>query len=96
MLGWWIAADLRRRRLPVSPARDVKAVLRQLRSLGVLDVDTLSQACAELGRSSAKLTKASLGPSQGAGDVRSCDGDGDHARDEPRVVLDLLEEAVVT
>ncbi|CAL1126045.1 unnamed protein product, partial [Cladocopium goreaui] len=65
------------------------------RSLGVLDVDTLSQARAELGRSSAKLTKASLGPSQGAGDVRSCDGDGDHARDEPRVVLDLLEEAVI-
>ena len=27
----------------------------------------------------------------GAGDVRSCDGDGDHARDEPRRVLTSMQ-----
>lgn len=27
----------------------------------------------------------------GAGDVRSCDGDGDHARDEPRRVLSSMQ-----
>eukprot|EP00435_Cladocopium_sp_Y103_P062340 s692_g23.t6 len=95
MLGWWVAADLRRRMLRPSPARDVKAVLRQLRSLGVLDAETLSRARAELGRSSAKLAEGSPRPSQGAGEVRSCDREGDHARDQPCVVLDLLEEEVI-